>query len=139
VSAVPAQPRELSSTTKQTIIEIEGPSGVSKVYELPGEQSEIKSGSKIMINKDSSAQIGLMSGERHLIFSIPLDINKATAQDFEALPGIGPKLGQEIVETRKRLGGFKTIVDLKKVKGIGDKKFGKIRDKLMCGLMHFLS
>ena len=71
-----------------------------------------------------------MGGEKHLIFSIPLDINRATAQDFEALPGIGPKLAEEIIATRKGLGGFKTIDGLKKVKGIGDKKFERIRGRL---------
>ena len=141
----------------QTIFEVEDPSNFSKVYTSPKDISlkdamarageipsrppfskggmgglkhadtVIKSGSKITIDKDSSAQIGQMSGEKHIIFSIPLDINKATAHDFEALPGIGPKLAEEIIATRKKLGGFKTIGDLKKVKGIGEKKFERIR------------
>ena len=37
-------------------------------------------------------------------------------------------LAEKIIETRKALGGFKSIKDLKKVKGIGDKKFEKIRE-----------
>lgn len=140
---------------EKTIFEIEDSSGSSKVYTSPKDISPkyamtmtgphqfnkwksglrytdttIKTGSKITINKDGSAQIGRMSGEKHIVFSIPLDINMATAQDFEALPGIGPKLAQKIVETREKLGGFKTIDDLKKVKGIGNKKFEKIMDKL---------
>lgn len=138
----------------QTIFEIEDPFNFSKVYTSPKDISlkdamaragaavssqkqglnnpdtSVKSGSKITIDKDGSAQIGQMSGEKHLIFSIPLDINRSTAQDFEALPGIGPKLAEEIIATRKRLGGFKTIGDLKKVKGIGDKKLEKIRGRL---------
>jgi len=100
---------------------------------LKNSDSPIKSGSKITISKDGSVQIGQMSGEKHIVFSIPLNINRATAQDFEALPGIGPKLAEEIIATRKRLGGFKTVDDLKKVKGIGDKKFEKIREKISVG------
>lgn len=132
------------STTEQTVFEVEDSSGNSKVYVLPkkipevrslssnasivDQESEVKSGSKITINKSGSAIKGQMSGEKHLIFSIPLNINKATAQDFETLPGIGPKLAEKIIETRKSLGGFKSIEDLKKVKGIGDKKLEKIRE-----------
>lgn len=147
------------STTEQTVFEVEDSAGNSKVYVLPKEASlkdvtaktekiplnpplakgergglnysdKVKTGSKVTINKDGSAQIGLMSGEKHLIFSIPLNINKATAQDFEALPGIGPKLGERIIEKREKLGGFKTIDDIKKVKGIGEKKFEKIREMI---------
>ena len=149
-------PAAFTPPVEKTVFEIEDSPGFSKVYISPkyispkdamtmaGEtpftkgkrglkyaDTIIKTGSKITINKDGSAQIGQMSGEKHIVFSIPLDINMATVQDFEALPGIGPKLAQEIVETRERLGGFKTIDELKKVKGIGDKKFGKIRDKLI--------
>ncbi|MBI3753893.1 MAG: helix-hairpin-helix domain-containing protein [Deltaproteobacteria bacterium] len=116
-----------SPLKKQTIVEIEEPSGLSRVYSLP-EGSEIKNGSKITLHKDGAIDVGLMSGEKHIIFSIPLDINKAAAQDFEALPDIGPKLAERIVETRERLGGFKTVRDLKRVKGIGDKKLKKIQE-----------
>ena len=141
----PKEPAQIASVSsaEQAIVEIEDSSGNSKVYILPekesggrglplgvsigGQESEVKSGSKITLNKDGSAQIGQMSGEKHIIFSIPLNINKATAQDFEALPGIGPNLAERIIETRKRLGGFKTVDDFKKVKGIGEKKFEKIR------------
>ncbi len=153
---IPDNPAPATSTPplEKTVFEIQEPSGFSKVYTSPKDislkdamaktgrppssiasqkqglknpDSPIKSGSKITIDKDGSAQIGQMSGEKHIIFSIPLDINKATAQDFEVLPGIGPNLAERIIETRKRLGGFKTVDDFKKVKGIGDKKFEKIR------------
>lgn len=80
--------------------------------------------------KQTPAKVDSMSGEKHLIFSIPLDINKATAQDFEAIHGIGPKLANEIVITRTQLGRFKEINDLKKVKGIGDKKLEKMKEFL---------
>jgi len=57
-----------------------------------------------------------------------VNINKAPASELEALPGIGPKLAQEIVKYRETYGPFKTKEDLKKVKGIGDAKFAKIAD-----------
>jgi len=131
-SKVPAKITPAPSA-EQTVFEVEDAAGDSKVYVLPKEKSEVKSGSKITISRDGSVQIGQMSGEKHIIFSIPLDINRATAQDFEVLPGIGPNLAERIIETRKRLDGFKTVDDFKKVKGIGDKKFEKIRGMIKVG------
>jgi competence protein ComEA len=57
-----------------------------------------------------------------------LDLNRATEQDFIALPGIGPVLAGRIVEYRKEAGGFHQVEDLRDVKGIGKKKFDRIRN-----------
>ncbi len=56
-----------------------------------------------------------------------ININTATEAQLVKLPGIGPKKAKRIVETRKRLGGFKRIEDIMKVKGIGEKTFQRIR------------
>ncbi len=55
-----------------------------------------------------------------------ININKATAKELEALPGIGPALSKRIVEGRP----YETIEDIKKVKGIGEKTFQKIKDRI---------
>ncbi len=55
-----------------------------------------------------------------------VSINRASAAELATLPGIGPKKAQRIVETRKRLGGFRKLRDLLKVKGIGEKTFKKL-------------
>lgn len=57
-----------------------------------------------------------------------IDINKADAFELERLPGIGPVLAQEIVFYRDGVGRFKDTEELKNIKGIGDKKFEKIKD-----------
>lgn len=56
-----------------------------------------------------------------------LDLNRATEQDFEALPGIGPVLAERIVEYRQARGAFRDVEQLRRVKGIGKKKFERIR------------
>jgi competence protein ComEA len=56
-----------------------------------------------------------------------LDLNRATEQDFDALPGIGPKLAERIMEYRQSVGAFHTLDELRDVKGIGKKKFERIR------------
>ena len=56
-----------------------------------------------------------------------LDLNRATDQDFDALPGIGPKLAERIMEYRQSVGAFRSLDELRAVKGIGKMKFERIR------------
>jgi competence protein ComEA len=56
-----------------------------------------------------------------------LDLNRASAQEFEELPGIGPVLAERIVHYRKSGKTFRTVDDLRAVKGIGKKKFERIQ------------
>jgi competence protein ComEA len=57
-----------------------------------------------------------------------IDINRASAQELEALPGIGPVLAQRIVTYRQEHGPFASVEDLKLVSGIGDAIFARVRD-----------
>lgn len=56
-----------------------------------------------------------------------LNLNRATEQDFDALPGIGPQLAERIMEYRQSVGAFHSLEELRAVKGIGKKKFERIR------------
>lgn len=60
-----------------------------------------------------------------------VNINTATAEELEQLPGIGPTTAQKIVSDRLANGSFKSLEDLKRVAGIGDKKFETI-SALIC-------
>ena len=57
-----------------------------------------------------------------------LDINAATAEDFDALPGIGLVLAQRIVAFREELGGFRAVEELLQVNGIGEAKLAELLD-----------
>jgi len=57
-----------------------------------------------------------------------IDINHATAAEFQLLKGVGKVVAERIVAYRDESGAFKTIDDIKNVKGIGDKTFEKIKD-----------
>jgi len=57
----------------------------------------------------------------------PININSATAQQLEALPGIGPSLAAKIVDDRSRNGRFRTLADLDRVPGIGPKLLERMR------------
>lgn len=56
-----------------------------------------------------------------------VDINNASKELIETLPGIGPKLAQEIINGRP----YRTIEDLDKVKGIGPKKLEQLRLRVL--------
>ncbi|MEO0101355.1 MAG: helix-hairpin-helix domain-containing protein [candidate division WOR-3 bacterium] len=59
-----------------------------------------------------------------------VDINKAPLKELVSLPGIGPVLAERIIEYRERHKGFKRKEEIMKVKGIGRKKYERIRDKI---------
>jgi competence protein ComEA len=56
-----------------------------------------------------------------------VNLNTASAADFESLPGIGKSTAQRIVEYRQKSGGFKKIEELMNVKGIGEKSFLRLK------------
>ncbi len=57
-----------------------------------------------------------------------ININTATAAEFELLPGIGPTLAQRIVDDREANGKFKDVNDLDRVRGIGPRTVDRLRD-----------
>ena len=57
-----------------------------------------------------------------------ININKATKEELDTLPGIGESTAQKIIKYREEHGSFKNIEELKEVKGIGDTKYEEIKD-----------
>jgi len=57
------------------------------------------------------------------LFAAKLDINTATEKELKLIPGIGPVIAARIIAARP----FRSADDLKKVNGIGDKKYDQIR------------
>lgn len=57
-----------------------------------------------------------------------ISLNRATAAELEALPGVGPVLAERIVAYRDQNGGFDTVEDLLEVPGIGEAKLASMRD-----------
>lgn len=65
--------------------------------------------------------------------SARLNINTATVEELDQLPGIGPGLAQRIVDWREANGPFASIADIKQVAGIGEAIFERIKDRIVVG------
>lgn len=57
-----------------------------------------------------------------------ININTADKDELMLLDGIGESYAEKIIEFRESNGGFKSVEQLKEVKGIGDKKFDEVKD-----------
>jgi len=56
-----------------------------------------------------------------------VNVNTATVEELQMLPGIGAARAAAVVRTRKARGGFKRLEDLLEVKGIGEASLAKMR------------
>ena len=83
-------------------------------------------------NSEHSGNIirGRMNGRTLLLFGMPVNLNEAAIDDLMALPGIGLKTAGAIVKFREEKGPFKKRSELMNVRGIGRKKYKKIKDKI---------
>ena len=59
-----------------------------------------------------------------------VNLNTATTEQLESLPGIGPASAKNIIEYRKKVGKFNRIEEIINIKGIGEKKFLKLKNRL---------
>ena len=73
--------------------------------------------------------IGLTLAGINLAFAA-VNITTATPGELDGVKGIGPSKAQAIVDYRTKNGPFKSVDDLKNVKGFGDKSITKLKDEL---------
>jgi competence protein ComEA len=149
----PLPPEE---TVKEIVIEVSGeirnpgvhifknPPTIKEVLEKAGGLKEaakadknslsevLETGTLLNVQKESSQEIKIkmerMAANKLLVFSIPLDLNRASVEDLCLIPGIGESLAREIVNYREKRKGFGSMDELKKVKGFGEKKWKEFRE-----------
>lgn len=83
-------------------------------FPLPGTTTQVTAISGAATTSDTPGDTPIIS------------LNTATLTDLQTLSGIGEKRAQDIIDLRDRMGGFKSVADLKEVSGIGDKTYEKI-------------
>ena len=77
-----------------------------------------------------NANIAVNSNKTQASSSEMININSATIEELKKLNGVGDGKAKSIIEYREQNGGFKSIEDLKNVKGFGGKMFEKIKDQI---------
>jgi competence protein ComEA len=63
----------------------------------------------------------------------PININTANSEELQLVPGIGPVTAEKILQMRKSYGPFKSVDDLRAIRGIGPKRLEKMRKYLTVG------
>ncbi len=63
-------------------------------------------------------------------FTEKINLNTATLEQLDSLPGIGPAIAQRILDYRAEKGAFKSVEELKEVRGIGDVLFDDVKDRV---------
>lgn len=83
----------------------------------------------------SASQQGLRQGvgpiEEEIKKSKQVNINRADVDELSSLPGVGKVIATRIVAYRLEKGNFVSREDIKRVKGIGDKKFEKMKEYIL--------
>lgn len=77
---------------------------------------------KAGVKDGSSGSIKAVTASEDRSYKSPININKASQKELESISGIGEVIAGRIIEYRFQCGLFKDFNDVKKVKGIGDKK-----------------
>jgi competence protein ComEA len=151
VIAAPQIPIEIS--IPEVIVDVAGAVNNPGVYSLPAQSRVIdalraagngitgsdlsdlnlarvvKDGEQIYVN----STVRTVNGKKIIKKVVPrgpININRASAKEFDGLAGIGPVIAKRIVEYRRVNGPFMAIEDLQKVSGIGSAKFEEFKSKV---------
>ena len=76
------------------------------------------------------SSVSVLAQKAGHVSSAKINLNSATAAQLQSIQGIGPAMAKRILEYRTKVGKFNKIEEIINVKGIGEKKFQKIKDRL---------
>lgn len=94
----------------------------------------LRSGDRITLDRPRRRiTAGDMSAATRLALGMPIDLNRATAEELVLIPGIGRTTASKIVRFREKMGSFPEIEALKRIKGIGEKQYERIKRYLFVG------
>ena len=136
------------AVNNEGIVELEADSRVADAIEKVGGlkpdanmkevnlASKLEDGMKIYIPSNTEQEIQENNNTSSIIQNSTankkqtskININTATQEELDSLPGIGPSTALKIINYRKENGKFSKIEDLKEVSGIGEAKFNQLKD-----------
>jgi competence protein ComEA len=118
-------------------------------FDIPSSSEILETGTLLIVTKESSQipplrplsneehgeikqqrikiKISGMAANKLLVFSIPLDLNRVSMEDLCLIPGIGESMAREMIAYRERRRSYRSVEDLKNVKGIGEKKYQTLK------------
>ena len=112
---------------------IEKAGGIKDKISLPPEilQTKIEKSCRLNVlpegNEKGRITVEPLAPQKLPVLSIPININTASLEELNTLPGIGPKIAQAIIDYREGGEKFTSPEDLLRVSGIGPKKLAAIR------------
>ena len=112
---------------------IEKAGGIKDKISLPPEilQTKIEKSCRLNVlpegNEKGRITVEPLAPQKLPVLSIPININTASLEELNTLPGIGPKIAQAIIDYREQGEKFTSPEDLLRVSGIGPKKLAAIR------------
>jgi competence protein ComEA len=112
---------------------IEKAGGIKDKISLPPEilQTKIEKSCRLNVlpegNEKGRITVEPLAPQKLPVLSIPININTASLEELNTLPGIGPKIAQAIIDYREQGEKFTSPEDLLRVSGIGPKKMAAIR------------
>ncbi|MDI6853788.1 MAG: helix-hairpin-helix domain-containing protein [Deltaproteobacteria bacterium] len=128
VAGAVANPGVYSFPTSPTLPEVMDKAGGP--VDAAQAKTALPSGSRVEADRAGSCRVGRMAGRRLLTLGLPINLNEATAEDLEALPGVGPVLAERIIAYRRAHGPFRRVDDLKEVSGLGPESLEQLRPHL---------
>jgi comEA protein len=97
---------------------------------LPSWRGDFQSGSFLFVGLIFAASV---DAGRKKQPAKPINLNTATSEELQVVPGIGPATADTILQMRKSYGGFKSVDDLLAIRGLGAKRLEKMRKYLTVG------
>lgn len=127
-------PFDTRSPTLQLLIKkAGGMKGSTRDHVIMRGHTPVRPGTRITLVTGAEKEEFLsheMDGYYKVSLGIPISLNNATAFDLIAIPGIGPKLANAIIQERARRGRFHRMEDLLEAKGINQGILGRVRPYL---------
>lgn len=96
-------------------------------YIIPN-KNELQTSEENSTNTNVATNKTINSSENNKKENSLINVNRASQEELESLPGVGPSTAKKIIDYRESEGKLSTIEDVKNVNGIGEKKFESMKD-----------